>query len=132
MTPKEPLAAHAFELKNPDEVWQTPIETSDGAVVIQLKEKNAASRDEFDKNKAAILGPMTRSQGQRGARQLRRELRKKAGDKLKVDPRYDEEPSRPPETTSDRQTAQSQRASRPSYRTGCASAQCACRTCAAG
>src|SRR6185369_8290182 len=34
VTPREPLAARAFELKNPDEVWQTPIQTSEGAVVL--------------------------------------------------------------------------------------------------
>jgi peptidyl-prolyl cis-trans isomerase D len=92
LTPKEPLAAHAFELKNPDDVWQTPIETSDGSVLIQLKEKNAASREEFDKNKAAILGPMTRNKANEALSYYVGELKKKMGDKLKIDPRYNEEP----------------------------------------
>jgi len=92
LTPKEPLAAHAFELKNPDDLWPTPIETTDGSVVIQLKEKDAASREEFDKNKAAILGPLTRNKADEALSYYVGELRKKLGDKLKIDPRYNEEP----------------------------------------
>ncbi len=92
LTPKEPLAAHAFELKNPGDLWQTPIETTDGSVVIQLKEKNAASREEFDKNKAAILGPLTRNKADEALSYYVTELRKKVGDKLKIDPRFTEEP----------------------------------------
>src|SRR5882724_8040983 len=88
LTPKEPLTAHAFELKNPDDLWPTPIETTDGSVVVQLKEKNAASREEFDKNKAAILGPLMRSKASDALSSYVGELRKKLGDKLKIDPRY--------------------------------------------
>jgi peptidyl-prolyl cis-trans isomerase D len=92
LTPKEPLAAHAFELKNPDDLWQTPIETTDGSVVVQLKEKSTASREEFDKNKAAILGPLTRNKANEALAYYVSELKKKLGDKLKIDPRYNEEP----------------------------------------
>src|SRR6478609_2916146 len=91
VTPKEPLAARAFELKNPDEVWQTPIQTSEGAVVIQLKEKNAASRADFEKNKAELLGPMRAAKATEALANYVAELRKKAGDKLKVDARFGEE-----------------------------------------
>jgi peptidyl-prolyl cis-trans isomerase D len=92
LTPKEPLAAHAFELKNPDDVWASPITTTDGSVVIQLKEKNPAQRAEFDKNKEQILGPMTRAKAADALSRYVAELKKKLGDKLKVDPRFDEEP----------------------------------------
>jgi len=91
VTPKEPLAARAFELKNPDEVWQTPIQTSEGAVVIQLKEKNAASRADFDKNKAELLGPMRAAKATEALANYVADLRKKAGDRLKVDTRLGEE-----------------------------------------
>jgi len=91
VTPKEPLAARAFELKNPDEVWQTPIQTSEGAVVLQLKEKNAASRADFDKNKAELLGPMRAAKANEALVNYVADLRKKAGDKLKVDARFGEE-----------------------------------------
>ncbi|MEI9937094.1 MAG: peptidylprolyl isomerase [Pseudomonadota bacterium] len=92
VTPKEPLAARAFELKNPDEVWQTPIQTSEGSVVIQLKERNAASRADFDKNKAELLGPLRAAKATEALANYVADLRKKAGDRLKVDDRFAEEP----------------------------------------
>ncbi|HEY0469877.1 MAG TPA: peptidylprolyl isomerase, partial [Polyangiaceae bacterium] len=85
VTPKEPLAARAFELKTPDEVWKTPIQTSEGAVVIQLKEKNAVLRADFDKNKAELLGPMRAAKATEALANYVADLRKKAGDRLKVD-----------------------------------------------
>ncbi|HEY4106776.1 MAG TPA: hypothetical protein VGM44_22905, partial [Polyangiaceae bacterium] len=91
VTPKEPLAARAFELKNPGDLWQTPLETSDGAVVMQLKEKNPVQRAEFDKNKDAILAPLTTAKADDALARYVAELRRKAGDKLKVDQRYAEE-----------------------------------------
>jgi peptidyl-prolyl cis-trans isomerase D len=91
VTPKEPLAARAFELKNPGDVWQTPILTSDGALVIQLKEKNPAQRAEFDKNKDQIVGPLTVAKANDALARYVGELRRKLGDKLKVDPKYAEE-----------------------------------------
>jgi peptidyl-prolyl cis-trans isomerase D len=92
VTPKEPLAARAFELKAPDEVFQTPIQTSEGAVVIQLKEKNAVSRADFDKNKAELLGPMRSAKAIEAVANYVADLRKKAGEKLKVDARFGDEP----------------------------------------
>jgi peptidyl-prolyl cis-trans isomerase D len=91
VTPKEPLAARAFDLKNPGDVYQTAIATSDGAVVIQLKEKNPARREEFDKNKDAILGPLTAAKATDALNRYVADLRRKAGDKLKIDPRFGEE-----------------------------------------
>jgi len=92
VTPKEPLAARAFELKTPDEVWQTPIQTSEGSVVIQLKEKTPASRADFDKSKAELLGPMRAAKATEALANYVADLRKKAGDRLKVDARFGEEP----------------------------------------
>ncbi len=92
LTPKEPLAAHAFELKKPGDLWQSPIATSDGSVVIQLKEKSAAERTEFDKNKDQILGPLTRAKATEALSHYIAELRKKLGDRVKVDARFSEEP----------------------------------------
>jgi peptidyl-prolyl cis-trans isomerase D len=91
VTPKEPLAARAFELKNPGDLYQTPIATSDGSVVIQLKEKNLAQRAEFDKNKDAIVGPLTEAKASDALARYVADLRRKAGDKLKIDQRYAEE-----------------------------------------
>ena len=92
VTPHEPLAAHAFELKSPDDVWQTPILTSEGALVMQLKEKNPASRADFDKNKAQLLGPLTTAKASDALARYVADLRKQAGDKLKVDERFAVEP----------------------------------------
>ena len=92
VTPKEPLAARAFELKNPGDVWELPIQTSEGAVVLQLKEKNAASRADFDKNKAELLGPLRAAKATEALANYVADLRKKAGDRLKVDARFAEEP----------------------------------------
>ena len=91
VTPKEPLAARAFELKNPDDVWPTPIATSDGSLVIQLKAKNPAQRADFDKNKDAIVGPLTAAKANDALTRYVAELRRKQGDKLKIDPRFGEE-----------------------------------------
>ncbi|HET7545322.1 MAG TPA: peptidylprolyl isomerase [Polyangiaceae bacterium] len=91
VTPKEPLAARAFELKTENEVWGTPIQTSEGAVVIQLKEKNPASRADFDKHKAELLGPLRAAKATEALANYVADLRKKAGDKLKVDARFGEE-----------------------------------------
>ena len=92
VTPEEPLAARAFELKNPDEVWKAPIITSEGAVVLQLKEKTPASRADFDKNKSALIGPMTAAKATEALGEYVASLRKAAGSKLKVDARFGEEP----------------------------------------
>jgi parvulin-like peptidyl-prolyl isomerase len=92
VTPHEPLAARAFELKTPDELWKTPIVTSEGALVIQLKEKNPASRADFDKNKAQLLGPLTEAKASDALARYVVDLRKQAGDKLKVDERFGAEP----------------------------------------
>lgn len=92
VTPKEPLAARAFELKKPDDVFQTPLLTSEGAVVLQLKEKTPASRADFDKNKAKLLGPLTEAKADEALALYVADLRKKLGDKVKVDPRFAEEP----------------------------------------
>ena len=91
VTPKEPLAAHAFDLKEPGDLWPTPIATSDGAVVLQLKEKDPAKREEFEKNKAAIVGTRTEEKASEALGNYIAELRKQLGDKLKVDARFSEE-----------------------------------------
>ncbi|MEP7050977.1 MAG: peptidylprolyl isomerase [Pseudomonadota bacterium] len=92
ITPKEPLAAHAFDLKNPDDIWPSLIATTDGAVVMQLKAKDPASREEFDKNKAALINARTEQKASEALNNYVSELRRSVGDKLKVDPRFSEEP----------------------------------------
>ena len=50
--------------------------------MIQLKEKNAASRADFDKNKAELLGPMRAAKATEALANYVADLRKKAGDQL--------------------------------------------------
>ena len=45
----------AFSLKNVGDVYADPIETFDGLAVLQLKDKQPARREDFDKNKAEYL-----------------------------------------------------------------------------
>jgi hypothetical protein len=60
--------------------------------VIQLKERTAASRADFDKNKAALLGPMTAAKATEALALYVADLKKSVGGKLKTDPRFAEEP----------------------------------------
>jgi len=45
----------AFTLKEDGEVYPEPIETHTGLAVLQLKEKEPAKREDFDKDKAEII-----------------------------------------------------------------------------
>lgn len=87
----EPLAARAFELKEPEAVDEKPIETSNGLVVMQLKEKMPTSKEDFEKEKWALLRAMTDRKGNEALVRYVAELRRAAGSKLKVDARYAEE-----------------------------------------
>jgi len=91
VTPKEPLASRAFDLKNPGDLLPAPVETSDGAVLIQLKEKNPAKQEDFLKHKAEIINSLVNAKADEALTRYVAELRRKAGDKLKVDARFGEE-----------------------------------------
>jgi peptidyl-prolyl cis-trans isomerase D len=90
--PSEPLAARAFELTAPDAIDERPIETRTGLVVMQLKERTAASREEFDKSKGPLLRALQRAKAQEAVTRYVADLRKGAGAKLKIDARFAEEP----------------------------------------
>lgn len=92
VVPRESLAARAFELAKPDAVYERPIETESGLVVLQLKEKTAASREEFEKEKWDIVRRLSRAKGQEALVRYVADLKRAAGDKLKVDPKLGEEP----------------------------------------
>jgi peptidyl-prolyl cis-trans isomerase D len=89
--PKESLAARAFELKTPDAVDERPVETRTGLVVMQLKERTAATREEFDKSKAMLVRMMQQAKADEALTRYVAELRKSAGTKLKIESRYGEE-----------------------------------------
>jgi peptidyl-prolyl cis-trans isomerase D len=76
-------AARAFELKQ-DEMFPEPVPTRDGLAVMQLKEKEPASRDDFEKDKTAILRSMRHAKMDQALIRFVERLRELAGDKVKI------------------------------------------------
>jgi peptidyl-prolyl cis-trans isomerase D len=95
--PLEPLGQRAFELKQPDEVSGQPIPTSSGAIVLQLKERSDASREEFVKEKASVVRALLESKSSEALVRYVADLRRAAGDKLKVMSQFGEEAKSRPE-----------------------------------
>jgi peptidyl-prolyl cis-trans isomerase D len=89
--PTEPLAAKAFELKQPDELYGKPISTAHGAVVIQLKERNQVSHEEFLKEKPKVVQALLQLKASEALVRYVQDLRRAAGDKLKVMSQFGEE-----------------------------------------
>jgi peptidyl-prolyl cis-trans isomerase D len=91
LEPTEPLAAKAFELKQPDEVYPRPLGTSTGALVMQLKERTVASREEFLKDKQKVVEALLQAKSSEAVARYVHDLRRAAGDKLKVMAQFAEE-----------------------------------------
>lgn len=91
LSPNEPLAAKAFELKQPDEVYAKPLSTATGAVVLQLKERSEASRDDFLKDKAKVVQALLQAKAGEALVRYVQDLRRAAGDKLLVMSQFGEE-----------------------------------------
>ena len=87
----EPLAAKAFELKQPDELYPTPLATATGALVLQLKERTQASREDFIKEKAKAVEALLEAKSSEALARYVLDLRRAAGDKLKVMSEFGEE-----------------------------------------
>jgi parvulin-like peptidyl-prolyl isomerase len=85
------LAGRAFALAAPDAVDERPIDTATGLVVLQLKEKTPASRADFEKEKQAVLTMMAQGKANEALARYVADLRKAAGNKLKIDARFAEE-----------------------------------------
>jgi peptidyl-prolyl cis-trans isomerase D len=92
VVPREPLAARAFALDKADLIDEKPIETETGLVVIQLKEKTPASREEFEKEKWTILAELRRAKARDALVRYVADLRRAAGDKIKIHEPFAEEP----------------------------------------
>jgi peptidyl-prolyl cis-trans isomerase D len=88
---REPLAARVFELEKPDQVAERPVETESGLVVLQLKEKTPVSKEEFEKERWALMRVLTDAKASEALTRYVADLRRAAGNKLKVDARYAEE-----------------------------------------
>jgi peptidyl-prolyl cis-trans isomerase D len=88
---REGLATRAFALTTPDAVDERPVDTATGLVVLQLKEKTPASREEFAKEKAQIIRMLEQSKANEALTRYVAELKRTAGTKLKIDPHFAEE-----------------------------------------
>ena len=91
LEPTEPIAAKAFELKQADELYAKPLTTSTGALVMQLKERTLASRDEFVKEKAKVVEALLQAKSGEALSRYVYELRHAAGEKLKLMAEFGEE-----------------------------------------
>jgi parvulin-like peptidyl-prolyl isomerase len=89
--PMEPLAPKAFELKQPDEVYGKPVPTATGALVLQLKERTEVNRDDFIKEKSKLVQALVQAKSDEALARYVQDLRRAAGDKLKVMPEFGEE-----------------------------------------
>ncbi len=89
---RESVATKAFELSKPDEMYEKPIATATGLVVFQLKEKMPAKREDFDKEKWPILRALRQAKANDALARYVADLRRAAGDKLKLNAKYAEEP----------------------------------------
>jgi peptidyl-prolyl cis-trans isomerase D len=69
-------------------VLSTPVETADGAAVVELVEKQLAKRADFDKDKAKLMAQRRTAKAQEAVVDYVARLRKAAEKKISVDPRY--------------------------------------------
>lgn len=87
--PKEAIAAKAFELAKPDTLYDKPIETTTGLVVFQLKE--IANPENEQKEIESIKQQLLEFKAEQALARYVADLRRQAGDKLKVDRSFAED-----------------------------------------
>ncbi|HVJ21673.1 MAG TPA: peptidylprolyl isomerase [Polyangiaceae bacterium] len=92
LIPREPIATRAFELEKADDVYAKPIATATGLVVLQLKEKMQAQREEFEKEKWPLLNALRQAKASEATARYVADLRRAAADKLVVKEVFAEEP----------------------------------------
>jgi peptidyl-prolyl cis-trans isomerase D len=90
--PSEAVAAKAFDLEKPDDLHPKLIETRSGVALMQLKEKETATREDFAKDKDEVLRALREQKRLDAVRRYVAALRKAAGDRAKIDARFAEEP----------------------------------------
>jgi parvulin-like peptidyl-prolyl isomerase len=78
------LASLAFALKV-DQTHAVPLPTSQGSVVIQLKEKELATRKEFEEDKTARMRQLSRIKADEALTQYVARLRKAASEHITMD-----------------------------------------------
>jgi parvulin-like peptidyl-prolyl isomerase len=90
--PGEALTSKAFELDKPNAVHPVPLTTQDGWVVIQLKEKDPATRQEFAQHKGELVRRLEYVKAQDALARMLVRLRKQAEQKIVINPTYTAEP----------------------------------------
>jgi len=78
------VASLAFNLK-PEQVYDKPIGTHEGAAVMQLKSKEPAKRAEFEKDKVKLIRQLSQVKGGELLENYVKALKKQAGDTLTFD-----------------------------------------------
>lgn len=89
--PGEAPAAKVFELEKPDALVEKPIKTTTGFAVLQLKEKTLAKKEDFAKDRLAILRGLRAAKEQDAVARYIATLRSKVKDKITYDQRLLEE-----------------------------------------
>ena len=79
------VASIAFQLEQPDRLHDSPIATSEGAAVIQLKELSPAKREEFEKDKDKLIRQLSQVKASEALETYVNALRERAGDELAFD-----------------------------------------------
>ena len=87
-----PIGKMAFELAKPDDVRAEPISVPGGLVVLQLKEKTVATREDFAKEKPEIMRRLEVAKRSEGLTRYVARLRKAKEDKIELSERILEEP----------------------------------------
>jgi peptidyl-prolyl cis-trans isomerase D len=87
-----PIARLAFELDKPEDVKPDPVQIPGGLVVIQLKEKTTATREDFAKEKAQVLRGLELEKRADALTRYVARLRKNKEDKIVVSDKILEEP----------------------------------------
>ncbi len=87
-----PVGKMAFELGKPDDVRADPIPVPGGVVVLQLKEKTVATREDFAKEKAELMRRIEVAKRSEGLSRYVARLRKAKESKIELSDRILEEP----------------------------------------
>jgi peptidyl-prolyl cis-trans isomerase D len=88
VAPGSDLARQLFALEKPDDVLKQPVETFDGYAVLQLKEKELATRELFDKDRSGLMRELRQAKAAEALRVYVEELRQRAAARLEINEAY--------------------------------------------
>jgi parvulin-like peptidyl-prolyl isomerase len=82
------VAQRVFGLKKIDEFLPAPVKTSEGLCLVQLKERDPATRAQFEKDKGILVRGLRQVRAQEALTGYVADLRKKAEKEIKVNPAF--------------------------------------------